>query len=583
MVEKNKNITMKMKWIEKEVLLHTHVYAVTLLFLIASVKDVLTADEVFLNRLHENEKCKLLDVSQYFLGWDSFTLSEHQPEDDGNKDFSLEHGSLYSSDCSHARSNRRLCFKVVKKLVNKYSFLNGRECIFIDKALDAKNTPGNIERRNIFSEKNYNLYVPFPWRDQYVNIKQIIFSKRTTISCQNKPEEILKLLDGETVFISQKVQNDPQANINCVLQHDEIVNNLRVHFENNIDVLARKRRNTPIYFEKSFYSTEVKEDAPLFKVILTLKVLGGSGNYVFSKAEDPKTDAIFRIDGKTGNVILLQKLNREDGAERFSIDAKVSDISDPSNSIVTPIKIKVLDVNDNSPVFDQTSYKMTVDEGQASNKYILTVKASDPDDGLNREIIYSIVEKPNIKIPFQIDRKSGAIKNTEVLDREKNPYFNFTVKAEDQGVPKLSSSVMVSISLRDINDNSPKFSKSVYKLSILENTTVGSTVFKLDVTDSDIGMNGVIRFNPLPGTRFRINTTTGEIILNEAVDYDIYQRFSKFSVVAFDKGSPPNHAGAEVEVIKLLCVCFVLYIHVVFYLRVLRGGGGVRGKKYCNS
>ena len=527
-------------------LLQTHVCVVILLFLITNIKDVLTADEVFHYQHHENQKCKLLDISTYFLGWDKYALSKQHPDGDVNKDISLEHdGSLYTADCSHAKTNRRLCFKVVKRLQNKYAFLEGRECIQIEVLHKKENSD---ERRIIFTERNYNLYVPFPWKDQYINIKQIIPDKRTSISCENVPKKSFKLLDGETVFISQNVKKVPRANIKCILQHDRVVSNLKVYFENDIQVLVRKRRNTPINFEKSFYSADVKEDAPLDTVILTLKVMGGSGNYDFSKAEDPKTDSIFRVDGKTGKVILLQKLNREDGAERFSIDVKAHDTSDPSYSIVTPIKIKVIDVNDNSPVFDQVGYHMKIDEGQASNKYILTVKATDPDDGLNREIVYSIVQKPNIKIPFQIDPKSGAIKNSEVLDRERNPYFNFTVKAEDQGIPKLSTTVMVSIILRDVNDNSPKFSKSVYKLSIFENTTVGTTVFKLDVSDADIGMNGVIRFMPLSGTQFRINTTTGEIILNELVDYDIYQDFFKYSVVAFDKGDPPNHAGADVEV-----------------------------------
>ncbi|MEO0687715.1 MAG: cadherin repeat domain-containing protein, partial [Cyanobacteria bacterium J06649_11] len=345
----------------------------------------------------------------------------------------------------------------MKKLQNKYTFLDGRECILLDKVLLEKDEHPD-DKRIIFTERNFNLYLPFPWKDQYVNIKQIISNKRTSITCENVPRKSIKLLDSKTIFLSQKVKNVPLSSIKCLLRHGKVVSKLQIHFENDIQVLVRQRRNTPINFEKSFYSANVKEDADLYTVILTLKVLGGSGNYVFSKAEDPKTDSIFRVDGKSGNVILLRKLNREDGAERFSIDVKAHDASDPSYSIVTPIKIKVIDVNDNSPVFDQVGYHMTVDEGQASNKYILTVKATDPDDGLNREILYSIVQKPNIKIPFQIDQKSGAIKNSEVLDRERTPYFNFTVKAEDQGVPKLSTTVMVSIILRDVNDNSPKFS-----------------------------------------------------------------------------------------------------------------------------
>ena len=548
---------MKIKWFEKEVLLKNHA-AVLLFFLVASVKNVLTADEVFHNR-QNSETCKLLDISPIFHVWDRFNLGD-QPlnGEDSTKSLSVsEDGFLYSSDCSPAANLKgQICFNVVKKLVNKYSFIDGKECFHLEKALEAQQNPGGFSRSDItFSQKKYNIYVPYPWKDQYVNIKETFLANNqgASISCKNLNHNQIKLLDGGRLFISREVQHVTQKAINCLLQNGETKSDLIVHFEDNFEVLIRKRRNTPIFFEKNFYSAEVKEDAsPLDTVILTLKVRGGSGKYLFSKARDPKTDAIFKIESESGNVILLKKLNREDGAERFSIDAKAADAADPNNFIETPIKIKVLDVNDNSPVFDQSSYQMEVDEGQASNKYILTVKATDPDDGVNREIVYSIVQKPNIVIPFQVDKRSGAIKNIEVLDREKNPYYNFTVKAEDQGVPKLSSTVMVSISLRDINDNYPTFSKSLYKLNIPENTTVGTTVFKFDVTDADVGSNGVISFNPLSGTRFRIDTTSGEIILNQLVDYDAYERFFKFSVVAFDKGSPPKHANTEVEVCRLL-------------------------------
>ena len=117
---------------------------------------------------------------------------------------------------------------------------------------------------------------------------------------------------------------------------------------------------------------------------------------------------------------------------------------------------------------------------------------------------------------------------------------------------------MVSITLKDINDNPPKFSQDKYKFSIPENTTVGSVVHKLDATDNDIGLNGVIEFNPLPVKLFRINTKTGEILLNKAVDFDRYQRSSRFTVVAFDKGSPPKYANAEVEV-KHYVLCSSMY------------------------
>jgi len=365
------------------------------------------------------------------------------------------------------------------------------------------------------------------------------------------PQEFIALSTDRVLHISKNIISLPLKNIQCELSNVDTSSKLLIHFERDVQILFRRRRSASIFFEKSFYSIEVKEDTPKGSVILELKVTGGSGKYSFKKTEDLKTDTLFEVDKDSGEIVLLQELNREDGAERFSIDIRAID-ANVQSSATTTVKVKVLDVNDNAPTFTQNSYSKTVDEGQASNKYILTVRATDADDGINREIIYSIVKKNGVHTPFEIDPRSGAIKSTEKLDREKKPFYNFSVKAEDQGEIKKSSQVDVSIALNDINDNAPKFSQEKYKFSIPESTKVGSVVYKVIATDADIGSNGVIEFNSLPIKRFRINTTSGEIILNEEVDFDRYQRESAFTVVVFDKGSPPKYANAEVEVYQCI-------------------------------
>nr|AFI99116.1 seven transmembrane protocadherin flamingo [Clytia hemisphaerica] len=533
---------MKLRWLEEEVFKLQRYFMI--LFLFSTVKDVITTDTQFHNPVQDlDQKCKLLDLSQLFVGWDYYTLD--QEANNENNELTLEHGSLFSSDCLNKKSDRTICFKVVKNLVNKYSFIDGKICL--------TTLPGSEDHNKITTSSKtfFNLFIPFPWRDQYVNIKQIISNNRTSVECINVPENTVRLQKDGTLYINKNVLHEPIKSIKCYLKRNGSNSKFKliIQFENDFEVLVRRRRNIPIYFEKSLYSVDIFEDTKRDSVIRKLKVNGGSGKYSFSKTEDPKTDILFKVKSDTGDVILLQELNREDGAERFSIDIRAIDLNDPSNSATTTIRVKVLDVNDNAPTFAESSYSITVDEGQVANKYILTVRATDADEGSNQEIRYSIVNKANVQVPFQIDPISGAIKSTDVLDRETHPYYNFTVRAEDQGKVKLHTDVSVSITLRDKNDNSPKFSKDVYKLSIPENTTVGSVVFKLDAVDDDIGQNGVIEFRPLDSNlRFRINTSTGEIILKEAVDFDKYQRFSRFTVVAFDKGSPPKYANTEVEI-----------------------------------
>lgn len=69
----------------------------------------------------------------------------------------------------------------------------------------------------------------------------------------------------------------------------------------------------------------------------------------------------------------------------------------------------------------------------------------------------------------------------------------------------------------DENDNSPQFTKAVYKVAISENATTGSSIVRVLASDQDEGSNADIVFT-LKGTDglFAINETSGELIFLEA-------------------------------------------------------------------
>lgn len=71
--------------------------------------------------------------------------------------------------------------------------------------------------------------------------------------------------------------------------------------------------------------------------------------------------------------------------------------------------------------------------------------------------------------PFYIDTSSGVIRVKTSLDRESVDNYTLTVTVSDRD-PNIadvkSSSVNVTISLNDINDNDPVFSPDHYKVTI---------------------------------------------------------------------------------------------------------------------
>ena len=60
--------------------------------------------------------------------------------------------------------------------------------------------------------------------------------------------------------------------------------------------------------------------------------------------------------------------------------------------------VKIEDVNDHSPEFDQTSYAVSVLPDESFGKVIVSVSATDMDDGTNGRIIYSLLDSQEAKV-----------------------------------------------------------------------------------------------------------------------------------------------------------------------------------------
>ena len=205
----------------------------------------------------------------------------------------------------------------------------------------------------------------------------------------------------------------------------------------------------------------------------------------------------FDVNSTTGVVTTTKSLNRENSTEVTLLIQARDSLNLTSDNF--KLIIKVDDVNDNAPVFTEESYVVQFREESHEGTSILKVAATDADFGLNAEITYSIIGE-NATNYLSIDANSGQISQGGTkLDREKSPYFNFTVRATDKGTPAKTTEVEVSLQLVDINDNAPVFDKEEYQASVRENLDAGSFVLRVNATDLDIGTNGKILYRRLQG------------------------------------------------------------------------------------
>uniref|UniRef100_A0A672TDT9 Cadherin domain-containing protein n=1 Tax=Sinocyclocheilus grahami TaxID=75366 RepID=A0A672TDT9_SINGR len=192
--------------------------------------------------------------------------------------------------------------------------------------------------------------------------------------------------------------------------------------------------------------------------------------------------------GKYAEIVLEHELDREK-QDKHSLILTAYDGGNPQKSGTVVIQIRVLDINDNKPVFSQPVYKVSVPENLLVDSVVVTVSASDADEGANGDVTYEFSHMPvNAKPIFSIDPASGDITIKGSLDFEDSPSFEIRVKAKDGAGLAATSKVVVDIS--DVNDNAPFIVIKSLKTPLMEDATVGTEVAVIYVQDKDTESNG---------------------------------------------------------------------------------------------
>ncbi|XP_061408402.1 protocadherin-9-like isoform X2 [Lethenteron reissneri] len=232
----------------------------------------------------------------------------------------------------------------------------------------------------------------------------------------------------------------------------------------------------------------------------------------------------------------------------YVVQIKAADAGATSLSRTMSVTIKLLDSNDNAPVFTEPTYKVSVPENNVIGKHLITVSATDRDMDKNAEMVYFL--GPDAPTMFHMDPETGIISLTEQLDREKKSNYSFTILAKDQGIPVLEGNATVIVNVLDVNDNRPRFSLAEFDFYVNENVPKHSTVGMVTVADSDEGENGRVRLSIL-GTDnrqlFSIDPESGMIRSN--VGFDREQRhYYVLEVQATDGGEPVRSSTVKVVI-----------------------------------
>ncbi|XP_077103426.1 protocadherin gamma-A11-like isoform X40 [Siphateles boraxobius] len=243
--------------------------------------------------------------------------------------------------------------------------------------------------------------------------------------------------------------------------------------------------------------------------------------------------------GKNIELVLDKELDHEQQKEVTLILTAV-DGGTPPRSGTVAIHVTVLDANDNAPVFSQAVYKVSLPENSPLETVVVTVSATDADEGQNGEVTYEFSRISGIaKELFVLNENSGEIKVKGPIDFEEEVIYEMLIEGKDGA--GLSSDTKIIIEVTDVNDNSPIIVIKSLNSPVPENALTGTEVGIINVQDRDSENNGQVLCSIQQNVPFKLVpsiknyyslVTTGELDRELLSDYNI-------TITATDEGSPP--------------------------------------------
>ena len=307
-------------------------------------------------------------------------------------------------------------------------------------------------------------------------------------------------------------------------------------------------------FQHQDVNVSVSELAPLGTELVTVNATGHTSYFIAAG----NIGDVFEVDKVRGELKILKHLDFE---QQMSYDVVVGardGSSQPLTSFVT-VHVTVTDENDNAPLFNQSVYRVEIQEEIPVNTTVIWLHASDDDSGPNAETEYKMVPgNSQASSAFDVSLKTGRVSTKVQVDRENTAVYTFRVRAEDVSNRSMASEAVVVVTVQDINDNAPVFVDPLFT-SVYENVSRGSQVAVLSATDADTKKNAQLQFGFAVGGNpdrvFNLDASNGSLTLQKAlnredksqyilqvtVDDSQHKTTSNFTVTVLDiNDSPPR-------------------------------------------
>ncbi|XP_071380359.1 protocadherin alpha-3-like [Centroberyx affinis] len=392
-------------------------------------------------------------------------------------------------------------------------------------------------------------------KDLNVNVQELDTRNLNIVSGYSKKYFEANLKTG-ILYVSDRIDREQLCpnTIKCALNLEAILSNPMVLHRIEV-VIVDINDNAPAFVEKS-YSLNISESSPTgdhFLLPLAIDTDAGSNSV---KTYRLSPNEYFNLDVQSEQSVsaelVLQKAVDREKQSVIHLTLTALDGGKPHTSGNLQIIVNVMDVNDNTPVFSQSLYKARVTENAPYQTSILTTTATDLDDGINSEIVYSFIERGNFNPEafFAINPDTGEITVKGDLDYEENTAYDIRIQAKDKGTPSRSVHGKVLVEVIDVNDNIPDIIITSLMSPVKEDAEIGTVVALVTVKDKDGGNNGLTSCKIVGSVPFKLKLNYKNyysLIVDGPLDRESASEYN-VTILASDEGTPPLSSTSMITV-----------------------------------
>ncbi|XP_057205144.1 protocadherin alpha-8-like isoform X9 [Triplophysa rosa] len=394
-------------------------------------------------------------------------------------------------------------------------------------------------------------------KDLNLNLQDLLNRAFQLVSGPNKRYFDLNAKTG-VLHVQDKIDRDDLCgrSLKCSLPLEAIVNEPLNVYRVEVNILDIND-NTPTFNSpaKHLNISELALPGERFPLPRAFDADVGSNSvksYKLSPNEHFSLDIQSGGEQSVSAELVLQKALDREKQPVIQLTLTAVDGGKPPKSGTIDIIVNVEDVNDNIPVFSKPLYKARVVENAPPGAFIIQVHASDPDEGLNGEITYSLMSQDNDNSvdAFYIDSETGHITIKGTIDYEKGGAVEIRVQAKDKGHKPRAAYCKVLVEIIDINDNTPEISITSLVNTVKEDARNGTVVSMISIIDNDAGKNGDVQLKIRESMPFKVTNSYKNyytLVVNGPLDRERASEYN-VTITATDEGTPPLSSTSVITV-----------------------------------